>query len=132
MFKGALFFCMYSRYFHSHIVIAIRMDVELNSHKAVFINKNSTDKFKSSLDADIQGNIYLQKKMVPEFKLCSNFLKIHMLCIMAHLINSLSVTLYNSYSAKMVIESLIIIILCDVNQPIICIMPDLFIFVQKL
>lgn len=75
MFKGALFFCMYSRYFHSHIVIAIRMDVELNSHKAVFINKNSTDKFKSSLDADIQGNIYLQKKMVPEFKLCSNFSK---------------------------------------------------------
>lgn len=109
------------------------MEVELNSHKAVFINKNSTDKFKSSLDADILGIIYLQEK-----KWCLNlncvpiFLKIHMPCIMAHLINSLSVTLYNSYSAKMVIESLIIIILCDVNQPIICIMPDLFIFVQKL
>lgn len=38
------------------------MEVELNSHKAVFINKNSTDKFKSSLDADILGIIYLQEK----------------------------------------------------------------------
>lgn len=61
MFKGALFFVCTVDYFHSHMAIAIRMEVELNSHKTVFI-KISTDEFNTSLDADTLGIIYLQEK----------------------------------------------------------------------